>query len=75
MFLHSRHQHEAELLVCRNDTLSAEDVPKLIVALLLIAVDPASVSDVRMEIIVTIDLLSGQISGGSDGTSDIVRTL
>ena len=50
-------------------------MPRLILALLPIAMDPSSSAELQTSIVVTIDILGGSIPSTSDGFSPLVRSV
>ena len=59
----------------RGSTAAADDVPNVIMLLLLIGFEPSTSAELRSEIMVTIDILGSLMPSSSAGSSDMVCCL
>lgn len=61
--------------ITRGSVVNVEDIPNVIMALLLIGFDPSSSAELRSEIMITVDILASLMPSSSAGYSDMVRIL
>ena len=57
----------------RNNAISPNDLPDLILSLIPIGLEPSTSEELRVDIMVAIDVIGGCIPSTSDGLSPLVR--